>query len=185
VSNTVEADGVGVPTILTGEDRGWGNQARKYFSEQSEPILMLLEDFMICAPPDEAMIFNCMKLVEENPIVAFTRLVPWPGPDVEIGVPGIGMMDKKKAEYLFSLMATIWRPEDMCNLLDRVPFNDPWRIEIIGTELIRTYPNKIFLGTYDCAIEYKNYVRHMKPVPEVHKWVCETLGIPEETRFIK
>jgi hypothetical protein len=112
------------------------------------------------------------------------RLVPWPGPDAPSGVEGIGTMDKASAKYLFSLMATIWRPEDMCGMLDMVPFNDPWRIEIVGTEMVRTYPNKVFLGTYDCAIEYKNYVRQMQPVPDVHEWVCKTLGVPTSTRFV-
>lgn len=184
VGNTITAPDIGVPMILTGEDRGWGIQAQTYFKEQAEPVLMLLEDYLICKPPDTKMIFTCLDVLERNPRVAFVRLVPWPGPEHPSGIDGIGVFDKATAAYLFSLMATIWRPEDMCGLLARVPYSDPWRIEILGTELIRTYPNKVFLGTYDCAIEYRNYVRQMKPVLDVHRWVCETLKVPLETRWV-
>lgn len=170
VSNTIEPQ-CDVPVFLTGEDTAWSNQAIYYLVNQTEPVLIALEDYLICKSPRAGDIARCLEIVESNQDVAFVRLVPWPGP--EFGDSGlVGEFYKPTARYLFSLMMTIWNPLHLVQMMP--PNMNPWQVELVGTEMIREYPARM-LGAREVLIEYKNGLKGGRWQPEVEEWLKSVL----------
>jgi hypothetical protein len=148
----------------------WSEMARRFFLRQDadEPILLLLDDYMICRPVDNESIRRYEQIMIDNPDIAYIRLIPCPGPELNSEWGDLGEFHRNQS-YLVSLQATIWRPRDMLNFLD--PGENPWQFELIGSKRIRWYPRR-FLGTKEYkVIEYKNMMRRGKVNPKANEWL--------------
>jgi hypothetical protein len=138
------------------------------------PFLMLMDDHMVFEA-DAKLIQTALEYIS-LPNTGCVRLVPWPGPTIEIKTAfpntpydyyGFGEIDKS-LEYAISLQASFWKPQTFLDLLDRSW--SPWDIELRGSQRAANY-DKRFIGCKTCAINYKDYMLRGGRRPVHADWV--------------
>jgi len=158
-----------VGCVLVGPDEGWSATMLSCVEEleDNEPFMLMLEDYIVTEINHE-LLSVAMGTMEVS-TVGMVRLVPIPGPTIEIeSVDTIGIIDKAEP-YAISLQAAIWRPQVLRDLL-RADEN-AWQFETQGSRRAATYHSYEFVGTYDHAMRYQNYLARGSPREEAVKWV--------------
>lgn len=157
--------------VLVGEDEGWSTSMLRYIGDSTEPFLLLLEDFFLAdvvRKPFQAAVEAILQ-----PNVGQVRVYPDPGPTLPWNNSEyVGKIDKQKP-YALSLQAAFWKPQVFRDLL--VQGENPWQVETRGARRARSYGKYLFLGTYEKAVVYKEYLRRGEPIEETVKWM-EAVG---------
>lgn len=87
----------------------WCSVALRCAKEIQEPILMMQEDFFLCAPVRSILIDHALSLMEEQS-AGMIRLYPSPGGSRDIGDRWFASVPVG-TRYRISCQASIWRPE--------------------------------------------------------------------------
>jgi hypothetical protein len=124
-----------------GTNDQWLNLLENYALKQSEPFLLMQEDFFISEPVQVDLVKHALSLLDDER-VGCVRLLPMPGGTVEINDPFFAGMDIN-AEYRISCQAAIWRPSYLAAIARACPRKNPWRFELDGTEISRYVPQLI------------------------------------------
>jgi len=133
--------------------------------DNDDPFMLILEDYII-TEIDHRLLSVATSTMEVS-TVGMVRLVPIPGPTIELAsVDTIGIIDKAEP-YAVSLQAAIWRPQVLRDLL--CVFENAWQFETHGSRRAATYRNYEFVGTYDHAMRYQNYLARGSPREEAVK----------------
>jgi hypothetical protein len=113
-----------------GDDRGWCKNLLAFVKDVPEDkVLLLQEDFWLNFPTDTAFINRAVAAMNADPKIAAFRIYPCPGPEGPINEE-YGLLRPGSA-YRVSCQATIWRKDELVNLLER--FDHPRDFEIQGT----------------------------------------------------
>lgn len=159
----------GIECVLVGPDEGWSATMMSYVEglDNDDPFMLILEDYII-TEIDHQLLKDVMNTAQLS-TVGMVRLVPIPGPTIEIAsVDTIGIIDKSEP-YAISLQAAIWRPQVLRDLL--CTLENAWQFETQGSRRAATYHSYEFVGTYDHAMRYQNYLARGSPREEAVKWV--------------
>lgn len=111
--------------------RAWCTVVSDYAKSQSEPILLLQEDFLLNAPVNAELVEHALNELQ-NRQAAMVRLYPCPGSDEDYGDPYFGRICKG-TRYRVSCQASIWEPSALYAIASRCM--TPAEFEITGSLL--------------------------------------------------
>ena len=163
--------------VRLGEDQGWIKNVMRYIYAfgHDQPILLLLEDYLLCDSNDNLMAIADAAIQDSS--VAMVRVRATPGPTLPWTVEGLGEIDKQ-TNYSVSLQASIWQPGALMKILKAVfaaGGRSAWDFELKGSKLVPDLDIGHFLGLEESGIAYKNLYRRGEKVPNVVKWAEENL----------
>lgn len=126
--------GLNIRTLGLYPDRvpPWGERMIETLKRiDSEYILLMLDDFWLDAPVDDAFFRRCLKLMVENPDVAVLSFQPVSGPNVRDGRFERFERRPQRGAYRFNCQAAVWRRERLMKFI--WPKESPWDWEILGS----------------------------------------------------
>ncbi len=121
----------GVPVGYVGfvGEVSWCQVVSRFSQMESEPILLLQEDFFLNAPVNVELVEHGLKILERENVGA-VRIYPCPGATEASGDPYFGMIEPH-TPYRNSLQATIYEPKYLHAIASR--FNTPSEFELLGS----------------------------------------------------
>lgn len=180
---TDRTDGRDFPGWVTVHTSGgtWCQILANYAKEQTEPFILMQDDFFISEPVQHSLIqeaFDEQKRLNAGCV----RIYPCPGGDIDYGHPHYSEVSKN-AMYKISCMAAVWRP-DYVEKVARFSAQTPVHFEIMGRKQGKVLPDKVLA-----------FKRHVQPWPIEYicsaitkgKWnpdaikLCYVEGIPIDT----
>jgi len=164
-----------VPTYLNmGADDGWVGNMRRLARMLDEPVLLMLEDYLICDVCPRLMEV-CQTAVTSGS-AGMVRVVPMPGPtdayDDDLGII------RHNAHYAVSLQAAMWAPDVLARIADAVweaGGRSAWDFERFGSRLASEIGLPPFLGSWRPAMDYHNYYRLHHKMSRVQTWIDNNL----------
>lgn len=109
--------------------RSWCEVVTEFAKAQTDPILLLQEDFFLNAPVDEVLVAHALYLLHMRNLGAI-RLYPCPGATDLADNAYFGPVSRN-TEYRNSLQATIWRPAYLAAIAER--YKTPSEFELEGS----------------------------------------------------
>lgn len=110
----------------------WGERMRETLKRiDTEYVLLMLDDFWLDAPVDDAYFRQCLKYMEGNPDVAVLSFQRTHGPNIQDGRFPRFERRPQRGEYRFNCQAAIWRRERLIKFIR--PKESPWDWEILGS----------------------------------------------------
>lgn len=105
--------------IVLGMDYGWCmNIAKAMEQEPDDFYLILQEDFFFSDKVDQTLVESALSLLKARPEAAMVRLMPCPGPDIDVDKDFGKIL--YKSPYRVSCQATIWKKEPLLTILRSV-----------------------------------------------------------------
>ena len=165
-----------ITSLCVGDDLSWSETlARGLDRISSRFVLLILEDFFLCAPVDTDHVLRLQAAMVAQG-AAYLRLVPQPSPDLPLpGQIDIGMI-AKGAPYRTSLQMAFW---DRRVLLDLLRENkSAWDFELKGSRR-SDQVSYSFLSVCEnvAPIQYRHAVRRGKWLPATVRHFSQA-GIP-------
>jgi hypothetical protein len=133
------------------DHKNWSSRAVEHLGKIESPyVLMMLEDFMLDRPVDNALLSKLVDLMDRYDLQAI-RLFPDPLPERAMpGVPLIGFQGLGQLNRT-STHATIWRRDSLLELIR--PGESLWEFEINGSIRSNRFAGGI-CGCWQPALHY-------------------------------
>lgn len=133
------------------DHKNWSSRAVEHLQQIKTPyVLMMLEDYMVDRPVDNALIDKLVDLMDRLDLDAI-RLFPYPPPALAMpGIPVIGFQSLGEPNRT-STQATIWRRESLLALIR--PGESLWEFEINGSIRSNRFAGGI-CGCWQPALHY-------------------------------
>jgi hypothetical protein len=133
------------------DHKNWSSRAVEHLNQLESPyVLMMLEDYMLDRPVDNALLTKLVMLMDRYDLHAI-RLFPDPPPTMAmpgvplIGFQGLGQLNRTNTH------ATIWRRESLLELIR--PGESLWEFEINGSIRSNRFAGGI-CGCWEPALHY-------------------------------
>jgi len=154
------------PVEVVSGSGAWADVMLDWLQGQTEPFLLLLEDY-ITTHVDKRLMGNAQTALS-RPDVGTVRLVPMPRQPV--GGKYVGWHNVK-LPYAMSLQAALWKPDALRIMLR--PGECAWATEVRGSQRAKQRAHFRFMGTKDWAIRYQNYLARGVVNPDAERWMRE------------
>lgn len=176
---SIQYGGAGPDTLYVRSSQSWSHLVGCFASENSQPILLLQEDFLFSHPVQPQLV----RLALENlkrPGIGAVRLMPCPGSDMEEGDKHFGMVSRDML-YRTSCQATIWDPRYLQDIADNAGGPRACDFEMDGAkharEVLKPEVMAARRDVYPWAIQYVvTAIVRGKWIPEA-KTLCDEHGI--------
>jgi hypothetical protein len=157
-----------VTTLLSGEDRSWGESVRRMVEQVESPyILLFLDDYFLLRPVATADVASCLEALRKLR-GGYLRLDPAPPPDRQVpGFSGLGEIEPG-SPYRCSLRVAIWRKDVLLSLLRNG--ETAWDMELKGSRR----SDELAVGFY---ATWKPVVRHDMEGVVRGKWTRAALRL--------
>lgn len=110
----------------------WGERMRETLKRiESDFVLLMLDDYWLNAPVDDAFFRNCLRIMDENPDVAVLDFHPDSGPNIRDGRFPRFERRPQRGEYRFNAQAAIWRRKRLIKFIR--PQENIWEWETLGS----------------------------------------------------
>lgn len=123
-------------------DGTWAKVLGHYAATQSQPLLMLQEDFWLNQTVNADLVAHGLEQLHRRE-AGSVRLYPCPGADTEYGDPYFGLVERG-TRYRISCQATIWRSDFLQSICSQTSW--PWDFELRGTPYTATYSEREVLA---------------------------------------
>lgn len=133
-SKSCSFPGLEIKTLGLYPDRvpPWGERMRETLKRiDTEYVLLMLDDFWLDAPVDDAFFRQCLGYMEDNPDVAVLSFQRTPGPNIRDGRFPRFERRPQRAEYRFNCQAAVWRRERLIKFIR--PKESAWDWELSGS----------------------------------------------------
>ena len=133
-TSVLEPQYEGIEIIAAGEGSEWSKKAITALKViKTKYVLLLLEDFFVSTPVDNAKVLDCLDLIKSNNIKFYQVLVQLYKSTWEKGSPFKGNkrihIIPKDKKYPLNLQAAIWDREFLLNTIGEGNYN-AWQFEI-------------------------------------------------------
>lgn len=133
-SKSCSFPGLEIKTLGLYPDRvpPWGERMRETLKRiDTEYVLLMLDDFWLDAPVDDAFFRKCLGYMEDNPDVAVLSFQRTHGPNIRDGRFPRFERRPQRAEYRFNCQAAVWRRERLIKFIR--PKESAWDWELSGS----------------------------------------------------
>ncbi len=122
----------------------WSRRLRENLNHcvSTELVMLFLDDFYLRSPVNTERLDICLRFMEENRQAANIQLFTCPLPYTPLKQYPWIVARSKKAPYLFSLQAGLWRTERLLHFLR--DHESPWYFERWGSLRGRRYPDDFY-----------------------------------------
>jgi hypothetical protein len=154
ISETKDFSHDQVTTFLSGPNGSWSSNLRKAIEHANTPyIILMLEDFFLRSSVENDQVMDLYKHMILRDI-NMLRLIPRPGPNVELNYDlNIGKVSTD-ARYRASTQAAFWKSSVLLDLI--IEDENIWSFEANGT--IRSKLNVNFYSVIKPVLTYKHHV---------------------------
>ena len=130
----------------------WSKRLRDTLNQavSTELVMLFLDDFYLRAPVDTQGLDICLRMMQGNQRLANLQLFPCPRPYTPLEEYPWIVNRSKKAPYLFSLQAGLWRKQRLLHFLR--DHESPWYFERWGSRRGRRYPDDFYAVVGDNGI---------------------------------
>jgi hypothetical protein len=154
-TNFLRHDDQRVQSLPIGPDVTWASGVRRMLDRlDSDYVLVMLEDFLLTEPVDNARIERLARLARAEQPGCLRLYSILPPPRSHPRHPELGWFAPGDP-YRITAQAAIWRVSTLRRLL--VPGFSPWDFEFLGTQLARGMPDAIW-GVREPALVYDQAV---------------------------
>ena len=114
----------------------WGERMRETLKRiDSEYVLLMLDDFWLNAPVDDAFFRKCLRIMQENPDVAVLTFdtVSHPTPNSNIRDGRFPRFERRpqRCAYRLTCGLNLWRRKRLIKFIQ--PHESPWEFETLGS----------------------------------------------------
>jgi hypothetical protein len=122
----------------------WSKRLREILlnSVETDLVLLYLDDFYLRSPVNTERLNNCLYFIDEHKNAANIQLYTCPPPYKSTKEYPWLVKREKRAPYLFSLQAGLWRKDRLLHFLR--DHESPWYFERWGTIRGRRYPDDFY-----------------------------------------
>lgn len=122
----------------------WSRRLRETLEQivKTELVMLFLDDFYLRSPPNTQKLDICLQLIERDQTIANILLFSCPQPYSPTQDYPWLLKRSKKAPYIFSLQAGLWRKERLLHFLRE--HESPWYFERWGSLRARRYPDDFY-----------------------------------------
>lgn len=118
--------------LRTDYDPPWGERIREALKQiDTEYILLMMDDFWLDGPVDDAFFCKCLRDMEENPDVAVLNFKPASGSNIRDGRFQRFERRPQRGEYRFNCQVAIWRRKRLIKFI--LPCESSWEWETQGS----------------------------------------------------
>ena len=122
----------------------WSKRLRETLNRvvSTDLVMLFLDDFYLRSPVNTERLNICLRLMEQDVKIANLQLFTCPPPYRSLKEYPWIVKRSKKAPYLFSLQAGLWRTERLLHFLR--DHESPWYFERWGSLRGRRYPDDFY-----------------------------------------